>query len=204
MGKLRVENTGLELVYGALYREKAGIDKNSYIMYREEFPQIHVLIRYHKDLDEQGQKERVREIERVYHPNLLRRLTRRTMNVFKTVRDSIMDIVNLIIGHGGKKVAGVNSILSKQDKYVQQAKKEIIGSMETSFEPLLEKHIGKKVVLELLKGGELKEYSGILKEYTAEFLEVIDVEYDHPIDKAKRKADLVVPRTNGFIRHLGE
>ena len=68
----------------------------------------------------------------------------------------------------------------------------------------MERHIGKKVVLKLIKGAQTFEYPGVLKEYTAEFIEIMDVGYRIKEDQGIRKADLVVPRKYGIIRHLGE
>jgi hypothetical protein len=83
-------------------------------------------------------------------------------------------------------------------------KQELKVSMETAYEPLLERHIGKKVVLELTKGDKIFEYQGILKDYTVGFIELMDVDYRIKEDQPVRKADLVVPRGYGIIRHLGE
>ena len=76
--------------------------------------------------------------------------------------------------------------------------------MGTSYEPLLEKYIGKKVVLELIKADKIIEHCGVLKDYTADFIETMDVDYKISQDQPPRKADLVVPRKYGVVRHLGE
>jgi hypothetical protein len=70
--------------------------------------------------------------------------------------------------------------------------------------PLLEKYMGRKVVLELIKGDKLLEYCGVLKDYTAEFVEIMDVNYKEKEDKQPRTADLVAFRKYGLVRHLGE
>jgi len=77
-------------------------------------------------------------------------------------------------------------------------------SVGTSFEPLLERYIGHKVVLEMIKGDKIFEYCGVLKDYTAEFIEIMDVNYKIKEDQPARTADLVVPRKLGLIRHLAE
>jgi hypothetical protein len=79
-----------------------------------------------------------------------------------------------------------------------------MGSVGTSYEPLLERYIGNKVVLELIRADTVFEYCGVLKEYTADFIEVMDVDYKAKEDRQPRKADLVVSRKYGVIRHLGE
>jgi len=59
-------------------------------------------------------------------------------------------------------------------------------------------------LLELIKGEKIFKYSGVLKDYTAEFIEIMDIDYTITIDQPVRKADLVVPRKYGVVRHLGE
>ena len=83
-------------------------------------------------------------------------------------------------------------------------KQDLMGSVGTSYEPLLEKYIGHKVVLEFIKGDKIFEYCGVLKEYTADFLKVMDIEYKLKEIEPPRKADLIVPRNYALVRHLGE
>jgi len=202
-GKLRVENTGLEFVYRDKHKDEEGHNETSYILYKYEYPNIAALIRFHDELSESGKKKREKELKRTYHPTLLRRLKRKMQNVFKAVKDSVMEVVNMLISQA-KKAAPAGAVLTSQDKYVSQIKQELMGSVGTSFEPLLERYIGHKVVLELIKGDKIFEYCGVLKEYTAEFVEIMDVNYKVKEGGAARTADLVVPRKYGIIRHLGE
>ena len=83
-------------------------------------------------------------------------------------------------------------------------KQQLMGSVGTSYEPLLERYIGRRVVLEMLKGDTVIEYSGVLKDYTADFIEIMDVDYKTAQNDESQKADMVVPRQYGLIRHLGE
>jgi len=202
-GKLRVENTGLELIYSAAHHDEDGHEETSFILYKYEYPDIQALIRYHDELSAGGKEERERELNRTYHPGAWRRLKRKTLNVFKTIRDSVAEVVNLLITYA-KKSTPVGGTLASQDKYVSQMKQELMGSVGTSYEPLLERYIGNKVVLELLKGDKVFEYCGVLKEYTAEFIEIMDVDYKSDGENPARKADLVVLRKYGLVRHLGE
>jgi hypothetical protein len=202
-GRLRTENTGFELVYSSKHRDKKGHDETSYILYKNEYSNIRTLIRFHDELDEHGKRKREKELKRTYHPTALRRLRRRIQNFFKTVKDSVMEVVNLLIGQA-KRTTGAGAIMSSQGKYVSQLKQELVGSLGTSFEPLLERHIGKKVVLELVKDDKVFEYPGVLKDYTADFIEIMDVDYRVKEDQPRKKADLVVPRKYALIRHLGE
>jgi small nuclear ribonucleoprotein (snRNP)-like protein len=201
-GKLRVENTGLEFVYSEKHIDKQGHDETSYILYKYEYPKIAALICFHDQLSGLDKKKRQEELKKTYHPALPRRLKRKTMNVFRTVRDSVMEVLNMLLSQA-KKATPAGAVLTSQDKYVSQIKQELVGSVGTSFEPLLERYIGHKVVVELAKGDKILEYPGVLKEYTAEFIEIMDVDYSVKEEKA-RKADLVVPRKYAAVRHLGE
>jgi len=202
-GKLRVENTGLEFVYPEKHEDEEGHDETSYILYKYEYPDIAAVIRFHDELSEQNKRAREKELKRTYHPGPWRRLKRRILNVFRTVRDSVVEIINLLISQA-KKATPAGKVLTSQDKYVSQMKQELMASAGTSFEPLLERYIGHKVVLEMAKGDKIFEYCGVLKEYTAEFIEIMDVNYAAKLGLPARTADLVVPRKYGLVRHLGE
>ncbi len=202
-GKLRVENTGMELTFNRSLEDSHGPQKTSYILYKYEFPNIQTLIRYHAHLSEQNKRQRQEQLQKTYHPTATRRFQRKIQNLFKTIRDSIAEVVNLLISRA-KKTTTVGTTLTSQDKYVAQMKSELMGSVGTSFEPLLERYIGHKVVLELIKGDKLVEYSGVLKDYTADFLEIMDVDYEEPAQASAKKADLVVLRKYGLIRNLAE
>jgi len=202
-GRLRVENTGLELVYLNPYKDSKGHNETSYILYKQEYPTIKALIRHHDQLDDESKKERKKELERTYHPSTLRRVKRKIRNFLNTFRNSVIEVVNLLVGQV-KRTAPGGRILAGQDKHLSQLQQELSAPAGTAFEPLLEKHIGKKVILELIEDEKIIEYPCILKEYTAEFIEVMDIDYRTKKGEPPKKADLVVPRKYGLIRHLGE
>ena len=202
-GVLRVENTGMELVYRDKRPDAKGHIEGSYILYKFEYPNIQAMIRFHDYLSDGDKAKREIDLQQTYHPEFLQRTKRKILNAFKTVRDAFAEVVNLLISKA-KKSGSVGSTLTSQDKYVSQIKQELMGSVGTSYEPLLERYIGHKVVLEMVKGGKIIEYPGVLKDYTAEFIEVMDVDYNVAETDEKRKADLVVLRKYGMIRHLGE
>lgn len=202
-GALRVENTGLEFVYPEKHKDPQGHEEASYLLYKYEYPEIQAVIRFHDDLSEPHKKVREKELKKTYHPGPWRRFKRKLLNVFRTIRDSVVEIINLLISQA-KKATPAGKVLTSQDKYVSQMKQELVEATGTSFEPLLERYIGHTVVLEMIKADKVLEYCGVLKEYTAEFVEIMDVDYAVQDDQPARKADLVIPRKHGLIRHLGE
>lgn len=202
-GALRLEATGLELKYQQSYLDKSDNNiETSFILYKSEYPNIYCISRFVDHLSNESQKRRLKLIKKITQQKGFTSINRRIRNIFATVRDSIMEVANLLIGRV-KQVTPAGKVLSTHDKYVSQMQQGIFSSINTSFEPLLETHLGKKVVLAVLRDGKKIEYSGILRRYTAEFLELMDVDYRIG-DKEPRKADIVVPRTSGVVRHLGE
>jgi len=202
-GRLKVENTGLEFVYEVEHKEKGEHDETSYILYKNEYPDIQALVRFHNELNEKNRKDREKELKKTYHPNIFRRFRRKIQNIFKTVRDSFVEMIDMFFGLA-KRSTPAGAILTSQDKHVSRMKQELMESVGTAYEPLLEKYIGHKVVMEIIKGEKIFKYVGVLKEYTADFIEIMDVDYRVKEGQAARKADLVVQRKLGLVRHFGE
>lgn len=202
-GALTVENTGLELVYPTRHEDADGHIEASFILYKYEYGSIQALIRFHDQLTEKTAKKRLKDLKKTYHPGTLRRLRRKILNIFKTIRDSVMEVVNVLISHA-RKATPAGGVLTSQDKYVSQIKQELAGSVGTSYEPLLERYIGNLVVTELIRDDKIIEYSGVLKDYTADFIEMMDVQYSIEENGSARKADIIIPRKCGVVRHLGE
>ena len=205
-GYLRVEITGMEFTFKEKHIDAQGHYVSTEILYKFEYNKMHALVRYHDDLNDINQKKRSEALTATYQPSLLRRWSRKIKNAFKTLRDAIVEVINLFVAQakGGK--GGSATVMAKQDKHVNKMQKDLVGTIGTSFEPILERYIGQKVIVDIhVESGVLK-YSGVLKEYSADFLEVMDVAYQEmgQQDNATRTADLIIPRKHGIIRHLGE
>ena len=202
-GRLNVEATGMELTYTQPHDDANGHIESSYMLYKYEYGNISALIRFHDYLSEENCKHRDAELKKTYHPSRLRRIRRKIVNIFKTIRDSIMEVSNVLLTQA-KKTTPAGTVLKTQDKYVSQIKNEMIGSADTAYEPLLEKYIGHRVVAEFLHKNEAVEMTGVLKDYTAEFIEMLDVEYWTGKEDLRKKADIILPRRRAVIRHLAE
>ncbi|MCF6241825.1 MAG: hypothetical protein L3J74_10840 [Bacteroidales bacterium] len=202
-GILRVENTGLEFIYTDEKQDETTQNiLSSYIFYKYEYPQIQALIRFHNRLSDEGKKEREKELRRTYNPSIFKRIKRKIQNIFKTISDSLTELANAMVTQF-QKSSSAGAFLKSQDKYLKQINQNIIESVGSAFDPILERYIGHKVVFELIKGEQLLKYSGILKDYTANYIEILDVSYTLK-NGTKGKADIIVPQKLGIIRHLGE
>lgn len=202
-GRLGVEATGMELTYTQAHNDLEGHIESSYILYKYEYGNIAAIIRFHDYLSDEGRKERDAELERAYHPAWPQRSCRRIVNVFKTVRDSIMEVSNVLLSQA-KKTSGAGGMLNTQDKYVNQMKNDMIGAVDTAYEPLLEKYIGHRVVTEFLHKDQPVEMVGVLKDYTADFIELLDVQYWTGKEDLQKSADIILPRKRAVVRHLAE
>jgi hypothetical protein len=122
---------------------------------------------------------------------------------FNTIRFSIL-FLSFVVLSLEKKTTGGGTLLNTQDKYISQMKNEVIGSADTSYEPLLEKYIGHRVITEFLHNDQPVELTGVLKDYTAEFIAMLDVQYWTGKEDEREKADIILPRKRAIVRHLAE
>ena len=68
-------------------------------------------------------------------------------------------------------------ITDASDDYLKRFSSVVVGSVGSTYDPLLERLIGQKIVVELVEGEESHEHVGILKNYSADFYELLDVQY---------------------------
>jgi len=206
-GKLNVENTALEFIYSEEYLDKKNRHiETSYVLYKNEFIRVKMIARYADALSGEDKKQREKELKEITDPARVKRLGRKIHNFFGTVRDSLLEILNLFMGQV-KTSMPAGKILAGQDKYVSEISREAHAAFNTAYEPVLERHIGKKVVLTMTIGGEKTEYSGVLRNYTSEFIEIMDVLIKRKADDSDEKlykADVVIPRNLAIVRHAGE
>lgn len=174
-GDLVVYSTGLEFIYPTPIVDLFGHVETSYILYKDQFATIQGIYRFFDQLSEKSQKQRARSIRNSYHPYIFRRLLRTLRNVLNTFKDSILQSVGLIVGQA-QKTHPKSTLLQSQDKRITSLSQEIINISANAYEPILEKYIGKKVVLDVRKGEQDLEYAGILKEYTHDFIELLDID----------------------------
>ncbi|NLC69156.1 MAG: hypothetical protein GX754_10355 [Clostridiaceae bacterium] len=175
----------------------------SYILYKTEFARIAALIRYHKNLSDKDKIARKVDIERTYHPSRPRRIKRRFMNMLKMLKDSLMEIFSTITGHLSKQNIS-QKITAAEIGQTTKVQKEIINTIDAAYDPLLEKYIGNHVIVEFNLNDTPVVLKGILKEYTSEFIELLDILIKTELDDAETPADIIIPRKLAIIRGVGE
>ena len=201
-GELKLKSSGLKFNYPELIEGENNLKFLSFLLYKNEFPDIQAVVRYHKDLTEEKKRLRKEDFKKTFQPSRWRRIRRSIINFFKVIKDAVIEIINLMSSHLSK-TTPVGAAISSNDSQVNKMKNEVYGLVETSYEPLLEDYIGERVILELKRGSDWVKYNGVLKDYTAEFIELINVDYA-PEKKGKIDADLIVLRKYGIVRNLSE
>ena len=80
----------------------------------------------------------------------------------------------------------------------------MVGSLSRAHDPLLERHIGHRVVVVVDENRDDEtEYEGVFREYSTAFLSIVDVAYA-PDGGEPRTADLLLARPRAALRAAGE
>jgi hypothetical protein len=130
---------------------------------------VQAIYRYPHQLSDEDRNRREEDVLEAFHPRPLRRLARKLRNFMYTATDSISDMMNLAIGRV-KLASGGQTAVSRLTG-------QAIGQVGAEHDPILERFIGHRVVLELMEDGAVHEHVGIFQEYSSQFLLMLDVSY---------------------------
>ena len=177
-GELDAEKTGLEFLYEKTTPQE-GVTKTSFLIYSAEYGGICALVRYPDRLDAKQLKARERAARKAYHPNVFRRTRRSIRNFFASTKDSIYEAFGMAMGEVKKSQAAAPAVQTG-GKYIDRVGKQAVDvATNLSYDPLLEKQIGLRVVLTLLQGTEGQvELVGTFREYTKDFFVLMDTDYE--------------------------
>ncbi len=175
-GDFYPESTGFYIRYKKPKKEK-NFKELSYLFYKQEFGDVLALIREVGELDDTQKEKREKEIRKIHNPTVIGRLKRYIYNVIIIAADVIKEALSITFGRALNKIP---KSIPSQKGYASKISQLLVPS--SSYDGLLEKLIGKKVILEIKEGERYKEHPGIFKEYTKDFLEVLDVEYKYTMN----------------------
>jgi hypothetical protein len=179
-GRLRTYSAGLEVLYSAAHHDDQGHDENSYILYDSELGDLQAVYRFHDDQSPRNQRRRERDIRRTYKPSIYRRMRRALRNIFSTFRDAIVQTMNTLLGRRMQQTQ--QSAMTGQYQQLTTSGAQLLsGTFGNAYEPILERYIGQYVVLEIKRGDTVEEEYGILKEYSAKYVELLNVKVEVPL-----------------------
>lgn len=172
-GTMRLHPTGMELIYKYDVLDEQGHIETSYMLYKGEFRELQGIYRYVDEMTEENKARREKDLRDSFHPSPFRLLRRKSRNFMNAAADALQAMLDLIIRStrpGGQRIA------FQGQRQMRKVGKSLVGYVGNAFDPMLEEYIGEKVVVEVEEDGVVYEMVGILKDYTSDFLEVLDVQ----------------------------
>jgi len=173
-GVLKLEPTGMELAYRDTVQDEKHIE-SSYLLYANEYGDIQAIYRYADQLSPGDTARRARDIARAFHPSPLRRLGRSLRNFIITATDSLNEVFGIVLGRVQK--TGTRYLAPEGSSAIKSLGGQVLGQVGGTYDPLLEHYIGRRVVAEVVENNEVHEHVGIFKEYSSDFIEILDVHY---------------------------
>ncbi|MFM8893679.1 MAG: hypothetical protein ACKOTB_19070 [Planctomycetia bacterium] len=173
-GRMDLSPGGMEFTFPERNSDEERL-KTSYLLYASEYSHIQSLVRYAERLTDAERRRRDTDMAKSFHPGPGRRVWRRLLKFLGSATDSLREVLGMVLGR----------VQKTQDRYVAaegaDALTKIGGTalaeVSSAHDPLLERQIGRQVVLEVLEGDEIHEHAGIFKEYSGDFLHILDVQY---------------------------
>ena len=186
-GKAIIYANAVELIFTRPYTNIHDNTIVSYIMFSDKLEQLLALYRYHDELTSENQRKRLIEVDQVINRRWSAIVYRQTINFINTFRDAINESMGLLMS----RMKGASSILGSQDARLQKIGAQAVGMVGNSWDPVFERYIGRRVVVELRpEEGEIEEYAGLLKEYSQNWLSLFDCrKYEKtilPLDDVER------------------
>jgi hypothetical protein len=137
--------------------------------------------RFHHDQLPEARQRRKRDIERTYQPTLFRRAGRGLRNTYNAFRDAIVQTLNAILAY--RATQAPQEVIWSWSKDLTASGSQLLSTaVGNAFEPILERYIGQYVVLEMRRGDALEEEYGILKEYSAQYIELLNARLEVPLN----------------------
>jgi hypothetical protein len=177
-GRMRAYAQGIELIYSVPYQTPYGLYKAGYLLYQSEMGNLLALCRYVGHLTPEEQALRAAQVAQRVNPRFRWRFQRGLRNVFNTIRDAFSRAFSAFVGQIAK-VTG-SPVLVNQQKDVDQLGQTLFQAAGNAYEPMLEKHIGHPVILEITDprdpNGERTEVFGHLAEYSENFVALFNAD----------------------------
>jgi len=138
-----------------------------------------------RELTDLERATRRKQIRRSYRPNVLRRSLRWLRNILNTLKDAFSKALSAVIGQISK-VAQPGGIMANQKGGVDQIGQTLLGATANAYEPILERHIGKPVVVEMQCPADpdkrVIDIPGYLVDYTEKWIAIFNEKHE-PLER---------------------
>jgi len=184
-GNALVYSKGLELVFDAPYRTQRGIYKTSQLLWEADLANCLALCRADDALTDKEQRKRRRHVRKSFRLGPIRRMRRSLHNIMSTLKDAFSKAMGTVMGQLSKGVAKTN-VLVTQKAGVEQIGQSALTAAGNAYEPMLERHIGKPVILHVATPtGPTQQFidiPGYLVDYSDKYVAVFNVDHE-PIQR---------------------
>ena len=179
-GDLTVYSEGLELSFDAPHTTRRGLVKSSALIYQSEVANCLAVCRVVDGLSDRELADRRLQIKKTFELNPVRRFVRWCRNILATLKDAFNKAMAAIIGAVAKARPGA---VASQQSQVTEIGTTLLGAAANAYEPILEAHIGKPVILKLAGPADTPtatalELPGYLVDYTENFVAVFNVDHE--------------------------
>ncbi len=180
-GDMMVFSNGAHLVFDSALAGAGGDAKTGALLYQDEIAQAVAVCRTVWGLTTEELAERQRQIRRSIDPPLWRRTGRAVGNFLNLVRDAVVNTLSLLAGRVTGRSPWATAVKGQTGR-ITELGGSLVDVVANAYEPLLERLIGKPVVLELhLPDGApvaVMEFAGYLVDYNATFVAVFNPQHE--------------------------
>ena len=176
-GDLRVYPQGLEVEFDTPHATRLGTQKTGVLIYEKELGDFVGVLRTFSELTQAEKIQREDQVVARFQPGAMRRFMRGMRNWVGTVQDAFGQALSLFLGQMQKS----NIVFKNQKNNMQNMGNQLIGFTGNAWEPMLERLLGKPVVVELktdAMGDEPMSLSGYLAEYSSKYIAIFTTHKD--------------------------
>ncbi len=173
-GNFKLYSNAVELKFSQVYTNQRGTDLTSFIVFKEQMGAVDSILRYHDELTPQNQQRRIAQIERARNPDWYRRFKRSLRNFMVAFKEAIAESIGLMASRVQQQAS--LALLKSADGKLKSMGNNILNMAgNAAYDPVLEHYIFSRVVFENTDSeGNNTEYSGILEEYSAGWVSILD------------------------------
>lgn len=184
-GDLLVYPKAMEVVFDRPYTTRSGLIKSSALIHEAKASGVLMLCRTIDALPRDEQNKRQRQVQRRFNPNVIRRALRWLRNMMNTLRDAFSQALSQFVGQITKAAKG--GMLTQQRSGVEQIGNTLLGAAGNTYEPMLEAHIGRPVVVQIQcpdgEGTRPIDLPGYLADYTKDYLALFNLTHEAAMEK---------------------
>ena len=170
-GDLIVFPQGLELRFDAPHTTRFGLQKCGVLIYDKEQADY---VGAFRTLSELTQEEKIHRQEQViarFRPGPARRFFRGARNWVGTIQDAFSQAITVALGQAQR----ANPVVKNRSSEIKNLGQQLIGATGNAWEPMLERLMGKPVIVEVRTPGmtnDMTELSGYLAEYSSKYIAI--------------------------------